>query len=95
MVKVTGFDSFSKTLDEAQTAMRAIDGEIGKVSFDPSEAGSIERAVQEMENMMDRLLGEYAQNPIVAPMIYAMKERYRDAIIERAAEARLGEDSHG
>lgn len=93
MVKITGLDKLTRTLDDAQKAIAAIDGELGAVNFNPNDPGSIEAAIAQMEAMIDERLGDYASNPIVAPMMEGMKERYRDAIIERAAQARLEGDS--
>ncbi|PPT40592.1 hypothetical protein XarjCFBP7653_08280 [Xanthomonas arboricola] len=38
------------------------------------------------------LLGEYSSNPIVGPLAEQMKEKYRESILEKAAEARLKSD---
>lgn len=93
MVKITGLDKLTRTLAEAQKAIAAIDGELGAVNFNPNDPGSIEAAIAQMEAMIDERLGDYASNPIVAPMMEGMKERYRDAIIERATQARMEGDS--
>lgn len=93
MVKINGLDKLTRTLDDAQKAIAAIDGELGAVNFNPNDPGSIEAAITQMEAMIDERLGDYASNPIVAPMMEGMKERYRDAIIERAAQARMEGDS--
>lgn len=94
MVKITGLDKLTRTLDDAQKAIAAIDGKLGAVNFNPNDPGSIEAAIAQMEAMIDERLGDYASNPIVAPMMEGMKERYRDAIIERAAQARMEGDSN-
>lgn len=93
MIKITGLDKLTRTLDDAKEAIAAIDGELGAVNFNPNDPGSIEAAIAQMEAMIDERLGDYASNPIVAPMMEGMKERYRDAIIERAAQARMEGDS--
>lgn len=93
MIKVTGLDKLQKTLSDAQKAAEEIDGELGSVSFDPSDPASIEAAIQNMETMIDDRLGPYSKNPIVGPMADQMKEAYREGIIEKAAEARLKGDA--
>lgn len=93
MVKISGFDKLTRTLHDAQKAIAAIDGELGAVKFNPNDPGSIEAAIAQMEAIIDERLEGYAANPIVSPMIDGMKERFRDAIIERAAQARMGGDS--
>ncbi len=92
MVKITGFDKLQKTLGDAQTALADLDGELGSVSFDPHDPSSIEAAIAKVELMVDERLGFYAKNPIVGPLAEQMKERYREGILEKAAEARLKED---
>lgn len=86
---VEGFDKLQIDLAQAAEAFKDMDGEIGTVSFDPSDPGSIERAIGEIHRMIDDRLGSYAENPLVGPMIDEMKEKYREGLLERAAAARL------
>ena len=88
-MKITGLDQITRQIEEAQRALKSIDGELGKVSFDPDDPTTIEAAVSQVNDMIDGRIGEFASNPIIRPMIDEMKERYRAAIIEKAAEARL------
>jgi len=90
-MKITGLDNLTRQLDDAQKALEAIDGELGTVSFDPHDPGSIEAAIQEIETIIDDRLGSYVSNPIIAPLIGQLKERYREGILDRAAAVRLGE----
>jgi ferredoxin len=45
MLKISGLDSLTKELDDAQKALADLDGSIGSVSFDPSDPADIERAI--------------------------------------------------
>jgi hypothetical protein len=64
------------------------------VKFDPEDPGSIEAAISSMEKIIDDRIGEYTSNSIIGPMAEEMKEKYREAIIAKAAEERLkGDDS--
>lgn len=89
MSNITGLDKLSKQLADAQKALEALDGELGTVSFNPDDPASIEAAIQSVETIIDDRLGPFASNPIIAPLAGQMKEKYREAIIDRAAEARL------
>jgi hypothetical protein len=89
MFKISGLDDLSGQLTDAQKALEALDGELGTVSFDPDDPASIEAAIQSVEAVIDERLSPYASNPIIAPLAEEMKEKYREAIIDRAAEARL------
>lgn len=88
-MKITGFDKLQQQLKDAQKALSAIDGELGKVHFNPEDPASIDGAIREMETLLDDRVGQYASNPIVAPLIEGAKESYRQAILDKAAEARL------
>lgn len=63
MVKINGLDKLTRTLDDAQKAIAAIDGELGAVNFNPNDPGSIEAAITQMEAMIDERLGDYASRP--------------------------------
>lgn len=89
MFKISGLDDLSRQLTNAQKALETLDSELGTVSFDPNDPASIEAAIQSVEAAIDERLGPYASNPIIAPLAEEMKEKYREAIIDRAAEARL------
>ena len=89
MFKMSALDNLSRQLTDAQKALDVLDGELGTVSFDPDDPASIEAAIQSVETIIDEKLGPYANNPIIAPLAEEMKEKYRDAIIDRASEARL------
>ena len=89
MFNITGLDELSKQLTDAQKALEMLDGELGTVSFDPDDPASIEAAIQSVETIIDDRLGPFASNPIIAPLAEQMKDKYREAIIDRAAEARL------
>lgn len=92
MFKITGLDSLSRDLEDAQKAISAIDGELGSVRFDPYDPASIEAAIQEVEKLIDERLGSYASNPIIGPMAEGMKAQYRQGIVDTAAAERTGED---
>jgi hypothetical protein len=87
-MKITGLDTLQKNLADAQKALAALDGELGSVNFNPHDPSSIEAAIAEVERMVDERLGAYASNPIVGPLAEQMKEKYREGILAKAAEAR-------
>jgi hypothetical protein len=88
-MKITGLDAFTHQLKDAQKALEGLDGELGSVSFDPQDPGSIEAAIKRMEMTVDERVGNFASNPIIGPLIEGMKEQFRTGILERAAAARL------
>lgn len=94
MIKISGLDSLSRTFDDAQKAIEQL-GEELHVSFNPHDPESIEQAIQQTESSIDDRLGAWADNPIVANLIEQTKEQYRQAILDRAAQARLEADTDG
>ncbi|HBO5549737.1 hypothetical protein [Pseudomonas aeruginosa] len=94
MFKITGLDKLQKNLKDAQRALSDLDGELGVVNFNPNDPASIEGAIQSVNRMIDDRLGECSSNPIVGPLAEQMKEKYRESILEKAAEARLKSDGN-
>jgi hypothetical protein len=92
MIKMTGFGEITRELKEAQKALADLDGELGSVSFNPNDPESIEAAIQAMEQMVDDRTGRYSRNSIIGPMAEEMKASYRQAILDKATEARLQRD---
>ena len=93
MFKIEGLDKLQRELEEASKAFEGADGELGTVRFDPNDPGSIEAAISEINRLVDERLGAYDHNPLVGPMISEMKEKYREALLEKAAAARLKDQS--
>jgi len=86
----SGLDKFQRQLEEAQKALASLDGDLTTVQFNPNDPGSIEAAIQKVEQTIDERVGQYADNPFVAPLIVQSKEHFREAIIQKAAASRLG-----
>ena len=84
MASITGFDQLQRELAEAQAALSAMNGEIGKLKFDPADSASVEAAVRTMERLVDDKAGRYASNPIVGPLIAKSKEAFAAAIRAKA-----------
>lgn len=89
MFEISGLDQLTRQLEQAQQAFAEIDGELGTVEFNPHDPASIEAAIQQVEAMIDAKVKPWADNPLVAEVVDGMKEQYRTAIIDRAAQARL------
>lgn len=83
-----GLDELSRKMKELEKAIAALDGDIGTVNFDPNDPQSIEVAIQKMEQAVDERVGDYSRNDMIEGIVSEVKERYRQAILERASEAR-------
>ena len=88
MGSITGLDSLQKMLGDASRAFEKLDGEIAEVSFDPDDPASVKGAIRSMEITIDRKVGAFKSNPIVAQLIPQMKAKYRDAILAYAKSSR-------
>ena len=65
------------------------DGEIDGLEFDPTDPGSIDRVISDMEAKIDERVGSARNNPFVAPLAHGMKNAYRQKILELAAQKRM------
>lgn len=89
MIKISGLDTLTRQLDEAQQAIDSVGEELGVINFDPTDPASIEAAIQDAERVVDERLGPYLDNAVIAPVAQQMKDAFREAVIAKAAEARL------
>lgn len=87
-MNIKGLDEFQRNLSQLQRALSELDGELGTVRFDPSDPVSIEAAIAEMERTIDERIASFRGNDVVDGIVEQMKEHYREAILDRAAEAR-------
>ncbi|WP_397541661.1 hypothetical protein [Roseovarius salis] len=92
MFKIEGLDKLQRDLQKAQDALSELDGEIGSVSFDSDDPASIDAAITSMEKLIDSKLAGFEDSDIVSSLAEQMKEQYRTAILEKAAEARIKGD---
>lgn len=91
-MSLIGLDDLKRKLQELQKVAEELDGNITNVSFEPHDPQSIDLAIQRMEAAVDEKVGDYRGNNMVEDLVLAIKERYRQAIIDRAAEARAGKE---
>lgn len=53
ILKITGLDSLTRQLKEAERVLKELDGDLVNVTFDPHEPGSIEAAIKQVESTID------------------------------------------
>lgn len=93
MFEIKGLDQLNKTLSELGKVTGELEGELGAIQFDAENAESIELAIVEMENMVDKKFENYVSNPVAIDMADGIKAAYRQMIIDKASEARIQADS--
>jgi len=91
-VKISGLDALARKMKELERAVAELDGDIAQVSFNPHDPESIELAIQKMYSAIDERVSSYSHNDMVVGIAEEMKEKYREAILERAATARMEQD---
>lgn len=93
MIKIEGLEKLSRDLRAFEKAVASLDGDLGTIHFNPGDAGSIERAIIEVESMVDRKIADYPGNSMIAELGASIKENLRQQIIEKAAQARAEGDN--
>jgi len=88
VIKIEGLGELTWEMRAFEKAVASMDGKLGTVQFDPADAGSIERAIIEVDAMVDQKVAEYPNNSMIAGLGTAMKENLRAQIIEKAAHLR-------
>ncbi len=88
-----GLDKLLWELDQFSKAISELDGNICEVRFDPDDPASIEQAIGQMEAAIDERASSYNGNELVMSVVEEMKEQYREAILEKAAEVRLDSET--
>jgi hypothetical protein len=88
MFKISGLDQLARQLEQAQEAFGELDGELGTVQFDPRDPASIEAAIQHVEQLVESRVARWPDNALVRQVADGLKEQYREAILDRAAQAR-------
>jgi len=83
--KITGLDALGKELEDAQRAMKSLDGELATLRIDPNNP---QAAISEMERLVDAKVARYRGNAIVDKMVEGSKEAFRRAILEQVGEAK-------
>lgn len=81
-----GLDGFARQLEEASRAFKSLDGEIAQVRVVPGDHASVQAAIEQIEAAIDSKAAPYRGNPFVDPVVKALKEKYREHIIERGRE---------
>lgn len=76
-----------KHLDELAKAVKALDGGITQVNFDPSDPASIRAAVTQMERAVDRKVSRWRSNPYVADVVKELKDSLKKGIQQEARQA--------
>lgn len=84
MLKINGLNNFQKDLNDIARALKALDGPVGRIDYDPSDPDSVKAAIRRMERLVDGKITRYRNNPMVAKIASAAKSNFKSAILKRA-----------
>lgn len=77
-----GLEKLTRELDEASRAFKSLDGDIAQVRVVPGDEASVQAAIRQIEEAIDKKAALYRNNPFVSPVVAELKEKYRDQIIK-------------
>lgn len=83
-MKIEGLGKLQRELQDADRAMRTLDGTIAQLKFDPDDRQSVQSAIRQMETAIDNKVARYRGNALVSQLVAHMKEQYRQKILELA-----------
>ena len=72
-------------VEDACRAFQSLDGVLAKISLRPGDSASVEAAMRQMEAAVDRKAAPFRGNRFVEPYIKPLKDKYRAAILAKAA----------
>ena len=87
MAKIMELYQMRQQVEDACRAFRSLDGELAKISLRPGDAAGLEAAMRQMEAAVDRKAAPFRGNKFVEPYVKPLKDKYRAAILAKAAAA--------
>ena len=88
MVAVMELYQMRLRVEDALRAFQSLDRELAKITLTPGDAASVEAAMRQMQAAVDRKAAPFRGNPFVEPYIKPLKDKYRAAILAKAAGAK-------
>jgi uncharacterized protein (TIGR02391 family) len=87
-IEMKGLNELTNNLDQLKKAIGSLDGEIAKVHFDPHDQSDVDRAIREMDRIVDDKVAPYHSNPAVQEITTGLKQEFRKGLLKKAEEAR-------
>ena len=81
-VRITGLDKLRCELEDAQRAVRSLDGTIATLKFNPGDTKSVAEAIRQMEAAVDSRTAPYHDNDLVARLAQELKDTYRQELLK-------------
>ena len=87
-LKIQGLEKLQRELKDAERALKALDGTVATLKFDPGDPNSVKNAIRHMETAVDNKVARYRSNELVANLAQGVKDQYRKKILELAARGK-------
>jgi hypothetical protein len=88
-IKLDGMSEVTRNMEQLK---RALDAAFTGLGFDPEKPEEVERAIREIEMKVDIKFAPYISSPGVREIAKQMKDEYRNAILQKADDARRGQN---
>jgi hypothetical protein len=86
--QIEGVERLRSLFEEVGNAIKQLNGKLWEVRFDPTQPGQVQAAINETERAVDERLSEFRHNPLVQQLAAAIKQRFKQEILQRSSEAR-------
>lgn len=86
-------DALRTQIQDAEPVLKRLDDEIEQLQYDPLVASSVETAKLAVDELIERLMGQFRGNRILEPLMTDLKAQYLQGIEAQVADAAAG--SHG
>lgn len=87
-LNITGLEQLQREFAQAKRALESLDGEITSVQLSTGGPLETQQAIHRMEAAVDEKVSSYRNNSIVSALAEAMKESFRQNILELASKRR-------
>lgn len=81
-MSVSGFEKLQRDLKNLESALSSLTGTIADLQIDPNDEASVQAAIRNMEQSIDRKVAPYGRNEMVVKITKEAKNHYRRQILD-------------
>jgi peptidoglycan hydrolase-like protein with peptidoglycan-binding domain len=75
-IKLAGFSQARQRIQEIQSALQQLNGTITEIQFDRNDPASVQRAIRQMEEAVDRKIAPYRDNSTVNNLRHELRKTF-------------------
>lgn len=75
-------DDLRAQMIAAEESLKKLDIEMEKIDYDPLIPESVQEARKRVRQLIDTILADFGDNPVLAPMVTELRSHYLDRIEE-------------